>query len=236
MRIQKYLRNCGIASRRKAEEFVKSGRVSVNGLKTLDYVDVSDDDEITVDGKRIDVKTKMYYMFNKPKDYITTKSDPQGRKTIFDLLKVSSDIFPVGRLDFDTEGLLILTNDGDIANKLLHPKYEVPRIYQAVVALCMNRDEVAELKRGISLPYGYTAKMEVKILSFDGQSTKIEINIKEGRKREIRRALKFLGHPVISLKRISFGPVKIDENLKSGEFRPLRDEEIHELIEYVNIE
>lgn len=225
-----------MASRRKAEELVRSGRVSVNGFKVFDFVDVSEDDEITVDGKKTDIKKKVYYMLNKPKNYITTKSDPMGRKTVFDLLKVGNDVFPVGRLDSDTEGLLIVTNDGDMANKLLHPKYEVPRIYIAVVALQMNFEEAEELERGVNLPYGYKAKMGVKILSFDLQNTKIEISIKEGRKREIRRALKFLNHPVISLKRISFGPLKIDENLQPGEFRPLRDEEVNELIEYVNIE
>lgn len=224
---------CGISSRRKAEILVQSGKVSVNGTVIYDYVDVSDEDEVQVDGKKIFFKGKVYYMFNKPKGYITTKDDPQGRKTIFDLLDVESDVFPIGRLDVDTEGLLLLTNDGDLAQKLLHPRYEVPRIYKAIIVPQIGDGEIAELKRGISLPYGYDAKMKVKILSVDDKSTKIRIEIKEGKKREIRRTFKFLGHEVVSLKRVSFGPIKMDAHLKVGEYRMLSDLEIKQLVKYV---
>jgi len=236
LRIQKYLRMCGITSRRKSEMLVKSGKVSVNGFVTYDYIDVSSEDDVRVEGKKVSFKSKVYYMFNKPRGYITTKNDPQGRKAIFDLLNIECDVFPIGRLDTDTEGLLLLTNDGDLAQKLLHPRYEVPRIYEAVINSQIDNGQIEDLKGGISLPYGYTAKMKVKILSVDDKSTKIRIEIKEGKKREIRRAFKFLGHPIVSLKRISFGPIKIDSHLKAGEYRMLNDFEIKQLIEYVKTE
>ncbi len=236
MRIQKYLRMCGVTSRRKAEMLVKSGKVSVNGLVIHDFIDVSDEDEVRVEGKEVSLKNKVYYMFNKPKGYITTKNDPQGRKTIFDLLDIEPDVFPIGRLDTDTEGLLLLTNDGEVAQRLLHPKYEVPRIYEALIMPQIGDDEVENLERGISLPYGYTAKMKVKILFSDNKSTKIRIEIKEGKKREIRRTFKFLGYSIISLKRLSFGPIKMDARLKIGGYRMLKDFEIKQLLEYVGIE
>ncbi len=236
MRIQKYLRMCGVTSRRKAEMLVKSGKVSVNGLVIHDFIDVSDEDEVRVEGKEVSFKNKVYYMFNKPKGYITTKNDPQGRKTIFDLLDIEPDVFPIGRLDTDTEGLLLLTNDGEVAQRLLHPKYEVPRIYEALIMPQIGDDEVENLERGISLPYGYTAKMKVKILFSDNKSTKIRIEIKEGKKREIRRTFKFLGYSIISLKRLSFGPIKMDARLKIGGYRMLKDFEIKQLLEYVGIE
>ncbi len=236
MRIQKYLRMCGVTSRRKAEMLVKSGKVSVNGLVIHDFIDVSDEDEVRVEGKEVSFKNKVYYMFNKPKGYITTKNDPQGRKTIFDLLDIEPDVFPIGRLDTDTEGLLLLTNDGEVAQRLLHPKYEVPRIYEALIMPQIGDDEVENLERGISLPYGYTAKMKVKILFSDNKSTKIRIEIKEGKKREIRRTFKFLGYSIVSLKRLSFGPIKMDARLKIGGYRMLKDFEIKQLLEYVGIE
>ncbi len=227
---------CGVTSRRKAEMLVKSGKVSVNGLVIHDFIDVSDEDDVQVEGKEISFKDKVYYMLNKPKGYITTKNDPQGRKTIFDLLNIEPDVFPIGRLDTETEGLLLLTNDGEVAQRLLHPKYEVPRIYEALIMPQIGDDEVENLERGISLPYGYTAKMKVKILFNDNKSTKIRIEIKEGKKREIRRTFKFLGYSIISLKRLSFGPIKMDTQLKNGGYRMLKDFEIKRLIKYIGIE
>jgi len=236
LRIQKYLRTCGIASRRKAEALVKAGKVSVNGFVIRDYIDVSEADNVQVEGEKISFKNRVYYMLNKPKGYITTKRDPQGRKTVFDLLNIETDVFPIGRLDTDTEGLLLLTNDGDLAQKLLHPRYEVPRIYEAVIVPEISDGEAKDLEKGIFLPYGYMAKMRIEILSYSNESTKIKIEIKEGKKREIRRTFKFLGHSVISLKRLSFGPIEMDKRLKTGEYRMLKDSEIKRLIKYARIE
>jgi len=234
LRIQKYLRMCGVASRRKAEELVLKGHVSVNGLIVKDYVDVKVGDLVYVDGKEVQLQTHVYYMLNKPAGYITTKYDPQGRTTVFDLLKIEDEIFPVGRLDKDTEGLLILTNDGEMAQKLLHPRYESVRIYEAVVRGQIGTDEIDRLKKGLKMSYGYEAKMQISVISKIGDMMKIKVEIKEGKKREIRRALNFIGHPVISLRRISFGPIQLDKNLQSGQFRKLENCEVKKLLEYVN--
>lgn len=233
MRIQKYLRMCGIASRRKAEAFVKEGRISVNGNTIHDFVSVSDEDDVRIDGKKVKIRKSVYYIFNKPVGYLTTKMDPQGRKTIFDILKIEPDTFPIGRLDVDTEGLLILTNDGDTAQKLLHPRFEVPRTYEVIVESRVENDEIKRLEEGVDLPYGYKAKMKVEILKFVGNQTILKVVIREGKKREIRRTFKFLGHPVVHLRRISFGPINLG-NLPLGSFRKLTDDEVKRLIDYAN--
>ncbi len=233
MRIQKYLRMCGITSRRKAEELVINGKVSVNGNTIHDFVSVSETDDVRVEGKKVAIREKVYYIFNKPAGYLTTKNDPQGRKTIFDILKIEPDIFPVGRLDADTEGLLILTNDGEMAQKLLHPRFEVPRTYELIVESKVEGEELKKLEEGITLPYGYKAKMKAKILRYEGLKTHLRVSINEGRKREIRRTFKFMVHPVIYLKRISFGPLNIGD-LPRGSFRKLTEKELKELREYVN--
>ncbi|BBJ27318.1 pseudouridine synthase [Athalassotoga saccharophila] len=233
MRIQKYLRMCGITSRRKAEELVINGKVSVNGNTIHDFVSVNETDDVRVEGKSVKIREKVYYIFNKPAGYLTTKNDPQGRKTIFDILKIEPDIFPVGRLDADTEGLLILTNDGDMAQKLLHPRFEVPRNYELIVESKVEDEELKKLEEGITLPYGYKARMKAKILRYDGSKTYLRVSISEGRKREIRRTFKFIGHPVIYLKRVSFGPFNIGD-LPRGSFRKLTEKELRELREYVN--
>ncbi len=216
---------CGIASRRKAEELVLSGRVFVNGLRIKDYVQVSEGDRVEVDGKTIKPEKFVYYMLNKPAGYITTRDDPQGRKTVFDLLNVERGVFPVGRLDMDTEGLLLLTNDGEITQLLLHPRHEVDRVYEAAVEGFVKPEEVSALKKGIRLPYGYIAKMKAEIIKASSERTEIRVSIREGRKREIRRTFKYIDHRVLSLKRVSFGPVRIDPSLKTGEYRKLTDME-----------
>lgn len=220
---------CGIASRRKAEELVLSGRVMVNGTAVKDYVQVNETDRVEVDGKIVRPEVFVYYMLNKPAGYITSKRDPQGRKTIFDLLKVENGVFPVGRLDMETEGLLLLTNDGEVTQILLHPSHEIDRVYEATVEGQVTDEERAALKRGIRLPYGYTAKMRIETIGSGSGKTDLRISIREGRKREIRRALRYLEHQVLSLKRISFGPVRIDPSLKTGEYRSLTAEEVKTL-------
>ncbi len=222
-----------MASRRKAEELVKSGRITVNGQKVENFVQVSEKDEVKLDGKKLSPRKKVYYMFNKPVGYITTKRDPQGRRTIFDILNVEDDVFPVGRLDKDTSGLLLLTNDGEISQLLLHPRYEVERVYVAQIVGSISSSTVEKMKKGIKLPFGYVSKMKVEttraIKLIDGERSEVRITIKQGRKREIRRAFKFVGHPIVSLKRVSFGPILLDESLKEGEYRKLTSKEIETL-------
>jgi len=222
-----------VASRRKAEELVKSGRITVNGQKVENFVQVSEKDEVKLDGKKLSPRKKVYYMFNKPVGYITTKHDPQGRRTIFDILNVEDDVFPVGRLDKDTSGLLLLTNDGEISQLLLHPRYEVERVYVAQIVGSISSSTVEKMKKGIKLPFGYVSKMKVEttraIKLIDGERSEVRITIKQGRKREIRRAFKFVGHPIVSLKRVSFGPILLDESLKEGEYRKLTSKEIETL-------
>ncbi len=222
-----------MASRRKAEELVKSGRITVNGQKVENFVQVSEKDEVKLDGKKLSPRKKVYYMFNKPVGYITTKHDPQGRRTIFDILNVEDDVFPVGRLDKDTSGLLLLTNDGEISQLLLHPRYEVERVYVAQIVGSISSSTVEKMKKGIKLPFGYVSKMKVEttraIKLIDGERSEVRITIKQGRKREIRRAFKFVGHPIVSLKRVSFGPILLDESLKEGEYRKLTSKEIETL-------
>lgn len=234
MKIQKYLRMCGIASRRKAEELVKNACVKVNGQTVHDYVQVQLDDVVEVKGKLIKPHKRVYYMFNKPAGCITTKDDPQGRKTIFDLIDVRIDVFPVGRLDKDTKGLLLLTNDGETSQILLHPRYEVNRVYEAMIEGCIEQKVLEKMRKGMKLPYGYVSKMNVITLSSDNGTSKVEITIREGRKREIRRAFKFVKHTIIELKRIAFGPIVLDQNLKLGEYRQLTEEEERVLRKFVD--
>ncbi len=225
---------CGVAPRRKAEELVKSGCIKVNGQTIFDYVQIQLDDVVDVKGKVVEPRRHVYYIFNKPIGYITTKKDPQGRKTIFDLIDVDDDVFPVGRLDKDTKGLLVLTNDGDLSQILLHPRYEVDRIYEAKIEGCVERKMMEKMKKGMRLPYGYVSKMNVKTFKIANGTSKVKIVIQEGRKREIRRAFKFIDHPIIELKRVSFGPLKLDQNLKVGEYRQLTKEEEKFLKEFVS--
>ncbi len=225
---------CGVASRRKAEELIRSGLVKVNGERIKDYIKVEDGDVVEVNGKIVKPQSYVYYMLNKPVGCITTRKDPQGRKTVFDLVHVKKSVFAVGRLDRDTEGLLLLTNDGELSQLLLHPRYEVKRTYEALVEGTINRKKLEMLKVGIDLPYGYTAKMNVKILGKEDGLTRVKIMIHEGRKREIRRAFKYLGHPIILLKRVSFGPIDLDTQIGPGEYRELTKEEVETLKKFVN--
>ncbi len=223
-----------MASRRKAEELIKNAYVKVNGQTVHDYVQVQIGDVVEVNGKVIEPRKHVYYMFNKPTGYITTKNDPQGRKTIFDLIDVENDVFPVGRLDKDTEGLLLLTNDGETSQILLHPRYEVNRVYEATVEGRMEEEVLEKMKEGMKLPYGYVSKMSAKTLRTDNGISKVEITIREGRKREIRRTFKFVKHSIIELKRTAFGPIALDQGLKLGEYRQLTKEEERVLRNFVD--
>ncbi len=170
---------------------------------------------------------KEYFVLNKPKDSITTMSDPQGRITIVDLLK-RSDLFHVGRLDKDTRGLLILTNDGDLANRLLHPKYEVERKYVVTVKGEVDSDKIEKLRKGIDLEDGPARFDKIRMIKIKGDKSILEVSLHEGRKRMIRRMFEAIGNPVLDLVRIQFGPICLG-NLKEGELRPLTREELEKL-------
>ncbi|MBI5026854.1 MAG: rRNA pseudouridine synthase [Nitrospirae bacterium] len=227
-RLQKILSKSGIASRRKAEEMILEGRVMVNGkTATLGMKADPDKDHIKVDGRLISrPEPKVYIILNKPKKYITSTYDPEGRPTIMELLKgIRFKVFPVGRLDFDTEGLLILTNDGELANAVLHPKRKIPKTYSVKVDGILDDADVMKLEKGIKLEDGLTAPCSVKRIRKAEANSWIEMTIYEGRKRQIRRMLDKIGHSVIRLKRIRINGLEL-EDLPPGSYRYFTAEEL----------
>jgi pseudouridine synthase len=233
-RLQKILSQAGIASRRAAEKLIAEGRVSVNGA-TVREMGVKADpavDDIRVDGRRVKGAERLrYILLYKPTGYVTTRSDPQRRRTVIDLLRgVREYVYPVGRLDYDTEGLLLLTNDGELAAMLTHPRHEVARTYEARVAGVPDADAVEYLRRGIPLDGRRTLPAEVMVLNkrLTDREGVLRVTIREGRNRQVRRMLEAVGHPVRALRRTAFGPIA-DRRLKPGEWRELRPEEVRAL-------
>jgi len=240
-RLQKILSQAGIASRRASEKLIAEGRVTVNG-KTVLEMGVKADlavDDIRVDGRRLKgAQRHRYILLNKPAGYVTTRSDPQRRRTVLDLLAgVREYVYPVGRLDYDTEGLLLLTNDGDLAARLTHPRHGVERTYEARVAGMPDHDGIERLRRGIPLDGRRTQPATVVLLN-KAPATRLAarrepegvllITIREGRNRQVRRMLEAIGHPVKKLVRKRIGPLS-DRQLKPGEWRELRAEEVRAL-------
>jgi len=231
IRLQKYLARCGIASRRHAEELIRQGRVKVNGVTVTEMgVTVSPGDLVEFDGKPVVPEEKpVYILLNKPAGYVTTVSDPQGRKTVMDLLKgVKERVYPVGRLDYDTEGLLILTNDGDFAYKSTHPRHQVNKTYIAEVEGIPSNEALRKLRDGVMLDGRLTSPADVKILKQKKRSAVLKITIHEGRNRQVRRMCEAVGHPVLFLKRISIGGLRLG-NLKPGEWRYLTASELKKI-------
>ncbi|OAB46957.1 pseudouridine synthase [Paenibacillus antarcticus] len=233
-RLQKILAQAGIASRRKCEDLIVAGKVEVNGevVTTLGTKADPDQDIITVSGRPIRNEKKVYLVMNKPKGVITSASDPEGRKIVSDYLRdIKERVYPVGRLDYDTEGLLLLTNDGEFANLLTHPKHHVPKTYMATVKGVPHGTELDKLKQGIMLDDGMTAPADVEYKDIDTAKNEatISITIHEGRNRQVRRMFEAISHPVIKLKRISFGELLL-QNLKRGLFRHLTKNEVEDLI------
>lgn len=233
-RIQKIIAQAGIASRREAERLIIEGRVTLNG-KVVDELGTKadpDKDYIKVNGKLITrPEPKAYVILYKPRGYVTTTSDPEGRPTVIELLeKVKGRVFPVGRLDYDTEGLILCTNDGDLAHRLQHPRHEVPKTYFAKVDGVPTQDEIAKLRNGIRLEDGMTAPARVKIIRKAEANSWLEIIIHEGRKHQVKRMCEAIGHPVIKLKREGFAFLTLGD-LKPGEFRHLTAEEVKKLNE-----
>ncbi|WP_042162685.1 pseudouridine synthase [Paenibacillus gorillae] len=234
-RLQKILAQAGIASRRKCEEMILAGQVEVNGEKvtTLGVKADSATDVITVNGKPIRSEKKVYLMLNKPKGVITSAKDPQGRKVVADFLPgIRERVYPVGRLDYDTEGLLLLTNDGEFANLLTHPSHHVPKTYYATVEGVPHGSLLDQLKKGVMLEDGMTAPAEAEYQDVDpeGKQSTIRITIYEGRNRQVRRMFDAIKHPVIRLRRVKFGDLGL-HNMARGQFRHLTPVEVKELRE-----
>ncbi|MBP7049395.1 MAG: rRNA pseudouridine synthase [Phycisphaerae bacterium] len=226
-RLQKVMASAGVASRRQCEELILQGVVSVNG-KVVDQLPAFADpavDTITVSGRRLKQPERVYFLLNKPKGVICTSRDPQGRPSAVDLVGASDRVFCVGRLDADTTGLLILTNDAELTNLLTHPRYKVAKTYVAKVAGRLDDRAVERLRKGIWLAEGRTGTAAVKVLKRGRDESLLEITIRQGLNRQIRRMLAKVGLDVTSLKRTRIGNLKI-EGLGLGEFRPLADSEV----------
>ncbi|MCA1900627.1 MAG: rRNA pseudouridine synthase [Candidatus Hydrogenedens sp.] len=229
IRLQKYLAQCGIGSRRAIEKLIQDGRITVNGNPVPLGIKINPEtDKIYIDNKPVSspISEKVYILLNKPKGVVTTASDELGRPTVMDLVKkLKTRVFPVGRLDLDVEGALLLTNDGELANSLLHPSNKVPKTYIAVVKGFITIQAIKKLQNGVQLDDGKTAPAKVKILLQSLSHSHIQLTIHEGKKREIKRMCSAVGFPVISLKRISFAGISL-QNLPTGQWRYLTPEEI----------
>lgn len=227
-RLQKILAHAGLGSRRDCEDYILQGRVTINGAVVRELGTRIDPAAATiaVDGERIQLERMVYYAVNKPKGYVSTNEDPAGRPRVIDLLpEVPERVYSVGRLDEDSTGLMILTNDGELANRLAHPRYGVEKVYRALVAGTAGPELTNKLVEGIWLSDGKVRAKRARIVGTRGEATTIELVLAEGKKREIRRMLAKLGHKVMSLTRIAIGPVVL-KGLPSGEHRPLSHTEI----------
>lgn len=228
MRLQKFIATCGIASRRHAEELISEGRVQVNGvIVTKMGVTVSPDDRVECDGKPVKLKDDfVYIMLNKPAGYVTTVADPEGRKTVMDLLTgIKERVYPVGRLDYDTTGLLIMTNDGDFTFLSTHPGHEINKTYLAVVPGIPSEDELNKMRNGIMLDGRPTSRAKVELVEAKRSNAVLRITIHEGRNRQVKRMCEAIGRPVLDLMRISFGGLALGD-LEPGEWRYLSADEI----------
>lgn len=230
MRINKYIASAGITSRRKADELIEEGKVKVNGAVLMNPgYHVEDGDVVEVDGETIRPATKLvYYLLNKPTGYVTSTSDEEGRAVVTELVPDNIRVFPVGRLDYNTSGLLILTNDGELSNRLMHPSHEFDKKYLARVKGIVSRAEAARLERGIDIGGFVTSPAEVNLIRHDRNSTVAEITIHEGKNRQVRRMFKAIGHPVEELTRIGLGNLTIGK-LAVGQCRKLSPSEVEYL-------
>jgi len=235
MKLQKFLQKAAKVSRRKADQLISQGRVKVNSKVIKEYwynVDL-EKDTVTLDDEKLFLsQTNLYYLFNKPAGYITTMSDPQKRPTVWDLVKnrVEDRVFPVGRLDKDTEGLLILTNDGEFANRLMHPRYKIPKKYEAIIDGILTEREIEKLQNGVTLKDGYeTLPARVKVIKKMKNKTVVQIEIKEGKKRQVKNMFLAVGHRVLYLKRLAIGPLTLEGIEKIGEIRKMSEVELEKI-------
>lgn len=229
MRLQKFLSLCGVASRRKAEEIIKSGRVAVNGNVVTEMGVVVEEgrDSITLDGSKVAPENKkIYIILNKPKGYITSVADQFDRPTVIDLIEgVQERIYPVGRLDYDTEGLLLITNDGDFANSITHPGSEIDKIYVAKISGSFDDKKLKKLQNGVLIDGRRTAPAKVKVLNANGGITEVKVTIHEGRNRQVKRMFEAVDCKVCYLKRISVGKFSLG-SLQLGKWREFTETEI----------
>ena len=238
-RLQKILSEAGITSRRKAEKLILQGRVSVNGrvVSELGTKAVLGKDEICLDGKAIKAETeKVVVALFKPRNCVTTLHDPQGRPTVAELVKsISLRVYPVGRLDFDAEGLLLMTNDGELAHRLQHPRYKVPKTYLVKIRGHPLEEALAQLQQGISLEDGITAPAELHVLEDDHKATWLSLTLREGRNHQVKRMCAAVGCPVLKLRRTQIGPIDLG-NLRPGSSRRLNAREVRALRQAVGLE
>ena len=235
-RLQKYLARCGIGSRRRCEEYIQDGLVSVDGqvVRELGTKIDPDKQEIFFWGKKVSAQDQVLttVMLNKPAGYVTTSHDQFGRPNVTQLIDIPGvRLYPVGRLDYQTSGLLILTNDGDLTYRLTHPAHQIPKVYDALIAGEITSEEIRRLEKGVVLDDGFkTSPSEVRLVSMRGGNSRIEITIHEGKNHQVRRMAKAVGHPVLRLKRIQEGELRLG-TLKEGEYRVLTEKEIRQLQE-----
>lgn len=231
MRINKYISQAGVASRRKSDELVLNGAVRVNGkvMRTVGY-EVLEDDVVEVGGVELSSKNKkVYYVINKPVGYITSSKDERDRPTVMELVKdIDARLFPVGRLDYNTSGLLIMTNDGDLSFHISHPKHHVFKTYRALVSGVVSNEKIAKLRKGVDIGGFITAPARVSVIKGTSSSSLVEISIREGKNRQVRKMFKSVGNPVQALERVSIGELKIG-HLKEGHYRKLTKEEVEYL-------
>ena len=237
MRLNKFLAQAGVSSRRGADLLIQSGRVTVNGIKVTKLGTLIDEkkDEISVNGKRVCLPEKfIYILLNKPKGCLCTVRDSFGRPTVLDLVAKDKKVFPVGRLDLDTEGVLLLTNDGELTYQLTHPKFQVEKTYLVTLKGKINQKTLKEFHKGIKLEDGKIAKAETKILKMEKSTSVLELKLREGRKREIKRMCKAVGLSVVNLVRTKFANLSV-RNLKLGAWRHLKGKEIEDLKKMVKL-
>lgn len=234
-RLNKYIASSGLCSRRKADELIERGAVSVNGKKVteLGFL-VNEKDKVFINQKQVRPVKHEYYRFYKPAGYITSAEDEKGRKTIYDLLPESMyHLKPVGRLDKDSTGLLILTNDGDLINELTHPSVKVPKIYLVSIDSVIHKHELQQLANGIEIEPGKTAYADITVLEADKKYTLMQITLYQGMNRQIRKMFEHIGYEVKTLKRVQHAVINLD-GMKRGEFKPIKPRQIKELKNFLN--
>ena len=231
MRINKFLSSLGIASRRAIDKYIEEGRIKVNGVIASTGIDVTEEDEIYIDNKKIEtnrIEEKVYFMLNKPLEVLSASSDDKGRKTVVDLIKTDKRIFPIGRLDYMTSGLILLTNDGELFNRLVHPKSEIYKKYYIKVFGEVKKEEIEELKKGVLLEDGKTLPAKVSGIKYDKNKTSMYISIREGRNRQIRRMIEKFEYKVLMLRREKIGELALGD-LPEGKYRELTKQEVEYL-------
>lgn len=229
MRLNKFLSNSGVASRRKCDTLIKAGKVTLNGevVSELGLKINEKKDRVKVEGKEVSLPSSFVYIkLNKPKGYACTASDEKGRKTIYDLVECEERLFSIGRLDYDTEGLIILTNDGDFANKVAHPKFQTEKEYRVTAEGEIKESELAVMRKGVVVDGERMPSAKVEWLSYENGFTKLSVVINEGQNRQVRRMFEAIGHQIKLLKRVRIGLVKLG-GLKRGEYRDLTEEELN---------